>query len=384
MLPASSLSRAAHGLRDLLMSNIDDIDAVDQIKIGHPADTLKDLENSNANCLNLFFYDVNYDGYPADGTSANPFYVRLHCLITAIGNKSKEPEAPGSNTKRDVSKGENELRLIGEVMRVLHEQPVISVSDENENEIAELQVVPHTMNLDNLNHIWSTQNETSYRLSVAYEMALAPIPNVAPADTSPLVGDSGMLSWGAMRRPPEEVRTGIISLKPTVEYLEVDTNVEDWAPHICFVEEVSASEKNLHYVFNVEAGDVGSPLKVLVAAKEDSTVKLVWDVWRRKTDRSIVAWKEDIPDSVSDEVVIVNPPTSTELFFANRIDPENIDDRRVFEVRLPADVAEADTQTWQAMLHAVREWDHEEPAGSGELVTTLLKSNSVLFYGAGP
>ncbi len=70
MLPASSLSRAAHGLRDLLMKHIDEFDNIDRIKIGHPGDTIKDLEDLAENCLNLFFYDVNYDGYPSDGRAS--------------------------------------------------------------------------------------------------------------------------------------------------------------------------------------------------------------------------------------------------------------------------------------------------------------------------
>ena len=190
MLPVSSLSSAAYGLRDLLIRQIDELDDVTHIRIGHPGDNIKDLEDSDQNCLNLFFYDVNYDGYPADGSSDNPLFVRLHCLITAVGNKTSEPESPGSPNSRDVSRGENELRLIGEVMRTLHEQPLLAVSDVDGNPVASLQVVPHTMNLDNLNHIWSTQTDISYRLSVAYEMSLAPVPLARPAEASPLVGDS--------------------------------------------------------------------------------------------------------------------------------------------------------------------------------------------------
>ncbi len=383
MLPASSLSRAAYGLRDLLMKHIDEFDNIDRIKIGHPGDTIKDLEDVDENCLNLFFFDVNYDGYPADGTSENPFYVRLHCLITAVGHKTNEPEAVGSNNNRDVSKGENELRLIGEVMRILHEQPVLSVDDDDHNEIAQLQVVPYTMNLDNLNHIWSTQSDTSYRLSVAYEMALAPVPHTLPSNPSPLVGDSQMVSWGAMTRPPEKEKDGAISLKPIVEYLEIDTTSEDWMPHICLVEQINASENKLHYVFKVD-GNLDETLDILIAGRNNGKVKLVWNVWRRKTDNSIVAWKEDIPDSVPPaEKEIKDDPEPSDPFFPNRIDPDDIDSRRIFNVKLPDDVKDSDTKTWQAMLHAIHEWNHEEPADSGEFKTTLIKSNSVLLYGEG-
>ncbi len=222
MLPASSLSSAAQGLRSLFLNSIDDVTVLDHIRIGHPADNIKELVELDDHCLNLFFYDVGYDGYPADGTIDNPFYVRLHCLITAVSHQTSEPESPGSSSDRDVSKGENELRLIGEVMRVLHQQPMLSISDPGGRQVAMLQVIPVALNLDNLNHIWSTQSDVSYRLSVAYEMALAPIPQTIPVDVAPLVGYPGMEVWGAMSRSPSAQRDGEISMKPEVEYLQVD------------------------------------------------------------------------------------------------------------------------------------------------------------------
>lgn len=379
MLPISSLSRVAYELRDLFVSHIDDFNDYENIRIGHPADTIKQLEGLDDSGLNLFFYDVNYDGYPADGSSDNPFYVRINCLITAIGQTSTEDDGEGT---RDVSKGENELRLIGEVMRILHERPVLSIDDGNDNEIAQLQVIPYTMNLDNLNHIWSTQSETSYRLSVAYEMSLAPVPFSMPVETSPVVGDSKMLSWGDTSRPKEEEKTGLISLKPTVEYLEIETD-DDWAPHICLVENVDAVPDKLHYVYLISA-DFNSELDILIAAKNDTSVKLAWNVWRRKKDNSIVAWKEDIADKVEPlEKQIKDAVDATELFYPNRIDPDNIDSRRIFKVKLPDDIKDSNTKTWQAMLYAIHERNVEMPPDSGKFKTLLSRSNSVLLYGEG-
>jgi len=383
MLPASSLSSAAYSLRNLLVTQIADLDDINHIKIGHPGSTIKDLEELDENCLNLFFYDVNYDGYPADGSSENPFYVRLHCLITAVGHKSTEPEAPGSSKNRDVSKGENELRLIGEVMRVLHQQPVLSVADVEENEIAELQVVPHTMNLDNLNHIWSTQSDISYRLSVAYEMALAPVPQRLPVDSAPLVGDPQIVSWGAMTREPGKEKVALVSLQPQVEYIEINTSGDDWMPHICFVESVDPSTQKLHYVFKV-TGPLDDALDILIAGKNLGKVKLVWNLWRRNTDNSIVAWQEDIADTeLPLEKELKDSAVPSRPFVPNRIDPDDIDSRRIFQVKLPAEVQDSNTRNWQAVLYAIHEWRHESPVDSGSFITTPIKSNSVLFYGDG-
>lgn len=363
LLPVSAMSDAANKLRNVLSKKIDVLKDVKQIRIGHPKDTFDGLGADGLIYLNLFFYNVQYDGYPSDGLSEDPFYVRLYCLITAVSGKTSKP-----------SPGENDLRLIGEVMRVLHQQPVISVDGGTNGEIAQLQIVPHPLNLDNLNHIWSTQGDTAYRLSVAYEMALAPIPLTKAVERSSLVGDSQMVAWGAMTRPPEKEKDGVISLKPKVEYLEIDTDSEDWMPHICLfkrVEHIDASHEDLHYVLKVE-GNLDGEMDVLIAGKNNGKVKLVWNVWRRKTDNSIVAWKEDIPDSVLPvEKEIKDDPGSSEPFFPNRIDPNDIDSRRIIKVKLPDDIKKSDTKTWQAVLHAIHEWNHEEPAGSGEFVTTL-------------
>jgi hypothetical protein len=249
MLPASALSFAAYSLRRVLMDNINELVDVNNIRIGHPADNVKELADAEESGLNLFFYNVGYDGYPADGSSADPFYVRLYCLISAVGHKTREPESTGSATERDVSKGENELRMIGEIMRVLHEQPMLAVDDEQGEEIAMLQVVPHTLNLDDLNHIWSTQGDISYRLSVAYEMTLAPVPLSQRVERAPRVGGPGVLSWGAMTRAPGHERDGLIDLRPRVEAVTVETAAADWMPHIASMETLADDSRQLHYVF---------------------------------------------------------------------------------------------------------------------------------------
>lgn len=380
MLPASSLSSAAHGLRNLFLDNIADVTVLDHIRIGHPADNLKELSDLDDHCLNLFFYDVAYDGYPADGSSNNPFFVRLHCLITAVSFQTTEPESPGSISDRDVSKGENELRLIGEVMRVLHQQPLISISDPGGQAAAKLQVVPNALNLDNLNHIWSTQNDISYRLSVAYEMALAPVPYSATVDTTPMVTDPHMVVWGAMSRAVGSEREGEISLKPMVEYLELDTTVENWIPHLCAIQTLADDSRQLHYVFKLE-GDLNAAINIMIAGKSGGTVRLFWNVWRKKTDNTVVAWKEAIADTQAPLDKVINAATAG--FEPNIVDPANVKDQSLFQVLLPEDVKAVDTKTWQAVLYAVHEWSHPDPIDPTKIIISAIHSNSLLFYGEG-
>jgi photosystem II stability/assembly factor-like uncharacterized protein len=284
MIAPSSLSVAANELRTLLQKEIDGLD-VGQIKIGHPKDTFEDMDSGNEKDkehLNLFFYNVQYDGYPADGLSEDPFYVRLNCLITSVAGKSTKP-----------SPGENDLRLVGEVMRVLHQHPMISVDGEDNSEIAQLQIVPSPMNLDNLNHVWSTQGDTAYRLSVAYEMALAPVPMAEAVEKSSLVAETGTEIEGDMDQEllPDS-GFGIETFAPIVPKVIVDASKSDWAPHVCFVY-LDACTYTLAFRLGSQALTDFVP-KIWVAADRNACIDLIWEQWKSDSGWQVVSRRKNI------------------------------------------------------------------------------------------
>ncbi len=146
--------------------------------IGNPAEAVPGQADTEHR-VNLFFYRFEPSGFHADTSPGDIWWIRLHCLITAFGVAEDQ-----------VSSGENDLRLVGELMRLFHETPVLNSVNVDDEEFR-LQVVFHPLSADDLNHIWSTQNEVSYRPSVAYEMALAPVVPVKHSLGSPLVGAVG-------------------------------------------------------------------------------------------------------------------------------------------------------------------------------------------------
>jgi len=337
----TALSLAARGLRGYLAPGLGVEEG--QILIGHPSASIKDAEGDvGKQYLNLFFYRVEHGAYPAHGRSDEPFYVRIHCLITALGSK-----APNGDNGATISAGENDLRLIGGVMALLHENPIMGLDDKDGREVASLQIVLVPLGLDDLNHIWSTQGDTPYRLSVAYELALAPVPLTRPADRSPRVGSIATAVLAntshAASRPADLYGEPDPS---RVQRTEVDTSRPDWAPHIAFLSEANRLEEALA----LQTGALPASLGILAAGSPGETVTLAWETWDRASGWAPHA--VEAPQRIALETAI--------------LDPDVPDSSLATEVTLPT------SGPGQALLYAVREWTR--PDGS----VVALRSNPLL------
>lgn len=162
-LQKSGISESALALRKLLSREIPGL-VEQRISIGSPRQADEDRSNSDQR-LNLFYYRVEMCGWrPAHQAEEAPA-IRAFLMITPFGIE---------DTENHVSPGENDLRLMGEVIRVLHENPTITM-EHNGKPYAQVQLMPLSLNMDEMNKIWSSQDNTVYRLSVGYEMALVPV-----------------------------------------------------------------------------------------------------------------------------------------------------------------------------------------------------------------
>jgi uncharacterized protein DUF4255 len=160
-LPYSSLSRVCRSVADFVGAELEaSVNSV-RVLIGSPAEAAKDAETEHR--INLFFYRVEPSGFGFGLSPGESWLLRVHCLITAFG------AAEGS-----VSSGENDLRLLGEVIRVFHEKPILPPLD-LDGLTVRMQAVFEPLTLDQINHLWATQGDVTYRPSVAYEMSLLPV-----------------------------------------------------------------------------------------------------------------------------------------------------------------------------------------------------------------
>lgn len=366
MLPVSSISIAANELRTLLSEQIADVDE-GSISISHPKEMKAD---KSVQGLNLFFYRVEFGAHPADVSTENPFYVRLHCLITALGSDVVIPGPGGGNT---ITGGENDLRLIGEVMRVLHEHPLVPLHNSNQSQPLRLEVVFLPLSLDDLNHVWSTQGETAYRISIAYEFFLVPVPLATPVKKGPKIGSIGVQVQPDLSETPlPSGGFGVRSDSPEVPYVAINTDRRDWSPHLCFL----VNDVELHYVLSLPDSAAMDNLSIMLAGAEGAEIQLVWEPWEWDFAVSEGGWGSAVADTITPLAIIPVDNDPALPLSSHVIDPKNIDLRLKQTVSLPFAVPPTENQRRQGVLYAIREWQRPRPQAEPE--TIILRSNPLL------
>lgn len=329
--PPSALSIACRSIANFVKQGLSQNGNDVQVSIGTPADAAPQPGAADQK-VNLFFYGIEPSGFYPDRTRLDPWLIRLNCLITAFGVMEDSTSA-----------GEIDLRMLGEVMRLFHETPVLGPidvqTDVNGQAITEtvtLQVVLQPIDLEAINHIWSTQGDIAYRPSVAYQLALAPIVPKAAKEPEGIVGALGL-----------EVRSDMdaaIDLKkvkrspPPVLARTVNTTREDWAPAICFVRD-GGCEQSLLFEAGSPALAAFTP-QVWIAGKLGKKVVLKWETWG---DRG---WEQ--AGGPTDPIDIVTNSIDPEEIMTDSIDPGEAFKASITGVALP------DNGAGQWTLHAER------------------------------
>jgi len=299
-MDATAISLAARQMRDFLALQLGIADA--NIFIDHPSSAYKD-EDKSQHSLNLFFYRIEPGSFLSGGSNLDPIYIKMHCLITALG--------ADDNGVVKVSAGENDLRLIGGVVASFHSQPFMMLQDDEGNDVAQLQLVMIPLSLEELNHIWSTQGDIAYRPSVAYEIGLAPVPLAVAKERSP--------------------RTA--SVMPSVESSLTDASANlDWLPQIKF----KADDGQWVEGLTLGSDELPADVEVGYTGVAGTEVSFSWEVW----------------DSVDGWQTLTLEPAPT----ANIVDTAFNEASSTITLAIPLAAA------GQATLYAVRSW--QRPDGS--------------------
>lgn len=263
--PPSSLSVACRAIVDFVKDGLHADPGTLSVLIGNPAEAVPKGADPK-HVVNLFFYRIEPSGFFPDWTPTDPWLIRLHCLITAFGV-----------TEENISAGEIDLRLLGEVIRLFHETPVLKLItiDGQDGLPVRLEAVFHPLEIDALNHIWATQPETNYRPSVAYEFSLSPIVPHAPKPDRRLVGAVGLETHASLAAHAAPFAGSAAS--PPVVAETVDTESPRWAPRICFVTD-GACARSLSFALDSPALATAA-LAVWIAGQPGTPVDLRWETW---------------------------------------------------------------------------------------------------------
>jgi len=259
-LPESSLSIVCREIYNFVHSGVGAVVNSITVSMGAPADV---SDETNGHRLNLFFYRFEPGGFEAAAYPNDPWRVRIYCMITAFG-------VDDSADTGGASAGENSLRMIGEVMRIFRETPVMDTVSLGGEQVR-LQAVFSPATDEQINQIWSTQSDTSYHPSVVYEMALAPImPSTLRVPPS-LVG-----AVGHQARASETARYGAFSgavQGPPVPLVSIDINNPQWAPQLCWIHDDECA-----YSLSFDEADAITT-QIWLAGDTGDSVNLVWEIW---------------------------------------------------------------------------------------------------------
>ncbi|MFC7335839.1 DUF4255 domain-containing protein [Haloferula chungangensis] len=321
-LKPTSLSHACASIRSFLSANMEDVPADISLQIGSPGE----VTPANGNQLNLFFYRFEPTAYGPMSRPGDPLRIRLYCLFSAFG-------VPIDN----VSGGENEMRMLGEVMRLFHESPILALSEfippgASHGDPFRAEAIFHSLSEDQVSQFWNVSGDQGIRPSIAYEFSLIPIVPETRRVEPPRVGAIGAESLAKMGARHAPVTTQ--ASPPAVRASRVDIRNPLWEPQIAWVAGGALALSQI--LTKTEAA--GPPPQLWIAGDPAGTVELVWESWR--------------PDTGWQELAIANPAAAPH---SEEIDPENLPPATASfpqQVALPAIFA--DVPSSQVMLYARR------------------------------
>jgi hypothetical protein len=318
-LPVSALSSVCANVADFVRNGLNAAMNNISVTLGAPAIAAA----GDTHRVNLFFYRFEPSGMQPDTHPNDPWRLRMYCLVTAFGIDED-----------DINAGENDLRMLGEILRLFHETPILAPLQVN-GETIRLQVVFIPVTDDRINQIWSTQNDATYRPSVIYEMALAPIVPMRRRVLPPLAGTLGTQVLADMNQRHAPF-TGTIHGVP-VRFHQIDTTDPRWSPSLCWVH---AGECAQALSFDVDSPEFAAFAPAIwLAGDAAAPVQLIWQRWN-----SQVGWGN------------VGAPVAAAPF-TTFIDPDRVPPPQAgvfpLPVVLPVALA-AGQRAAQAQLHATR------------------------------
>lgn len=341
-IPSSSFYQICEAVADYVGDGLQAVTNNIHIYLGAPAEVAGKKDEHR---ISLFFYRFEPSGFQADPHPQEPWRLRLFCMISCMAMEDSI-DNPGAD----------DLRLTGLVMALFHERPILPLIDVG-GEPVRLQVVFNPATDEQLNQLWSIQGDASFRPSLIYEFALAPVMPDERRGEPPRVGSIG-LETGADMADRHAPFGGSVQV-PLTQRQRIDTGNPAWTPLACWVENDRCIGS---LTLDVDITDPASFTPMLwLAGVEGATVTLEWHIWQGGRWSSLTGIDLAISSSA--------------------LDPERI------PVALPAiDLPPLDIDSehdrWQLLLYASRDYlptPDSPPLAlrSNPLLVSLYRGSSV-------
>jgi hypothetical protein len=210
--------------------------------------------------INLFFYRIAASGFHAAQGAQDPLMMRLNCLVTPFCKDISDEETL-------ITSGEAELRILGEVVRLFHEHPVLGPLSGTTADGTRytLQAVMTSPEMEEINHVWTTQgNDLPYRASAVYEFAVVPVDPVVARPPVPPVAAFSRDVDGDMRRRDAQL--------PAAEGFDA------WSPALMFVVDQRLTDSlTLAWNDGQFADNPDDPLTVALAGMVGESAAVRWE-----------------------------------------------------------------------------------------------------------
>lgn len=265
-LPHTSLGDAVEVLRAHLAAKLQARSQPSMIEVGNLAHNAPALAGG-ASLINVLVTRIETDGSVA-GVSApwDPWLVRLHVLITAF------------STDGQPSIGQNDLRLLGEVAAILHEEPILPLQSVDGIDVG-LNIIPENISLEALNQLWAIQGDVGFRTSLAYEVSLVPIRSRLPRKQAPLAAEIELDVTPAILTEGEP--------EPEADVITITGRVPPPGPTNLYLMPATDDEHEHPHLRSIELADITTFTGTVWVESPIPQVRLVWDLFDNGWSRAV-------------------------------------------------------------------------------------------------
>lgn len=272
MVASTNLSLVARALRIHIAANTE-IDE-EHVLIGHPASV--QLISGTDPHLSVYFYSIYPAANSGDIRPDGPLDTIAHCIMTPLAKSSGNPN--------QITQGEEDLRILGQVMTCMHGWRAMVVMDIDEKPVCRVEIIPLELTVDKLSKIIPVQPREGYHPSIAYELSLIPLFTNRPVSTE---SEVKVVTYGVSPDMNDELNESKHFpqkyIKAFVKAHENIASSDDWKPQLYLLDKTKR-ESLFKQIFTNQESEIFTlliigPSKKIALEEEELKVEIIAEFW---------------------------------------------------------------------------------------------------------